>query len=207
MDESGTIWHTYKSAARRVKRSPRNIRRWHAEGMVMSWRVGTDGHRERVVREDVLLAWWRDRMIASPVHYYRRRAAARADGRPDPERPPSTYRQNLPVAAPPDEPEAGVDLFTPAVTTAELLETLQLKRGADEYDALTAALKTTETPCAYDERFTADWLSDFPSELDAMAAMCAECPLASLCDAFARAADPAGFWAGQLRRQAHTVAT
>ncbi|OZB85377.1 MAG: hypothetical protein B7X32_03535 [Microbacterium sp. 13-71-7] len=57
---------TYFQAARRVRRSVRTIKRWRRNGMPMGW---ADGHR--VVDEPVLLAWWRDRMSADPVHQLR----------------------------------------------------------------------------------------------------------------------------------------
>lgn len=63
---------TYKQAAARVRRSRRTIRRWRLNGMPMSF----DEHGRRVVREDVLLAWWRARLMADPVHQARLRRKA-----------------------------------------------------------------------------------------------------------------------------------
>ncbi|WP_159576072.1 hypothetical protein [Microbacterium sp. 8M] len=57
---------TYRQAARRVRRSVRTLKRWRRNGMPMEWQ---DGHL--VVEESVLLAWWRDRMSADPVHQQR----------------------------------------------------------------------------------------------------------------------------------------
>lgn len=48
-------------------------------GMVMGWEV-IDGQRTRVVREDVLLAWWRDTMDSNPVHQLRLRKRLEAAG-------------------------------------------------------------------------------------------------------------------------------
>lgn len=191
-------WLTYTEAAARIRRSEKTIANYRRAGMPMGWTT-RDGQRTRVVLEDALLAWFRRALMADPVRHNRRRAAARAAGLPEPARP----------APPPprpidDEPESTVEPFKPALTTAKLLETMRLKRGADEYAALTAALRTTPTRCAGDGRFTAERLD--PAELTAMAAMCADCPLVALCGAYAAAADPPGFWAGELRRQAHTVA-
>lgn len=62
---------TYRQAARRVRRSVRTIKRWRRAGMPMGLVNGF-----RVVEEDVLLAWWRDRMAAWPPHQYRLRKAA-----------------------------------------------------------------------------------------------------------------------------------
>ncbi|MFM2719086.1 hypothetical protein [Microbacterium mcarthurae (nom. nud.)] len=63
-----TRWLTYREAARRVRRDVRTVQRWRAAGMPMRWRDG-----ERVVDEEVLLAWWRDRLDAWPAHQYRLR--------------------------------------------------------------------------------------------------------------------------------------
>lgn len=59
---------TYRQAARRVRRSVRTIKRWRRAGMPMGW-----DHGRRVVDETVLLAWWRARMQADPVHQQRLR--------------------------------------------------------------------------------------------------------------------------------------
>ena len=63
---------TYREAARRVGRSVRTVNRWRRHGMPMTWE-SRDGQRFRVVREDVLLAWMRDRLKANPAHQYRMR--------------------------------------------------------------------------------------------------------------------------------------
>lgn len=74
---------TYREAARRVRRSVRTIKRWRMAGMRMGWDV-RDGQRVRVVDEDVLLAWWRDRLDAWPSWQYRlRRIHAAAAAPPD----------------------------------------------------------------------------------------------------------------------------
>ena len=70
----GVKWFDYVSAARRVHRTDRTIKRWRREGMPMSWRNGM-----RIVREDVLLATYRQRLKNSPVHQYRLRALRRAE--------------------------------------------------------------------------------------------------------------------------------
>jgi hypothetical protein len=82
---------TYREAAARVERRVREINRWRAAGMAMEW--GTrDGQRVRLVRDDVLLAWWRDRMRSSPVHYYRQRRRAAEQELPAPALPPCLNR-------------------------------------------------------------------------------------------------------------------
>lgn len=49
---------TYREAAARVHRSVRSMWRWRKRGMQMTWGI-RDGQRVRLVREDVLLAYWR----------------------------------------------------------------------------------------------------------------------------------------------------
>lgn len=63
---------TYREAARRVRRTRRTIRYWRQRGMPMSWEI-RDGQRCRVVDEDTLLAWRRDRLKNDPVHQQRLR--------------------------------------------------------------------------------------------------------------------------------------
>lgn len=64
---------TYREAAKRVRRSVRTIKRWRKGGM----RMGFDTSGRRVVDEELLLAWWRARMTADPVH--QRRLLAQRD--------------------------------------------------------------------------------------------------------------------------------
>jgi hypothetical protein len=64
--EPEVYWLTYKEAADRVHRRPRTIRYWRTRGMPMGWEE-RDGNRVRVVRLDVLLAWWRERMSNDPI--------------------------------------------------------------------------------------------------------------------------------------------
>ncbi|MCR2824215.1 hypothetical protein [Microbacterium sp. zg.Y909] len=72
LDVDGVPLLTYREAAHRVRRTPRAIRYWRQHGMVMGWAI-RDGQRVRVVREDVLLAWWRQRLQNWPAHQYRMR--------------------------------------------------------------------------------------------------------------------------------------
>lgn len=69
-DSDGVRLYTYREAAVRVRRSVRTLWRWRKRGMRMGWAI-RDGQRVRVVREDVLLAFWRERMKGWPVHQYR----------------------------------------------------------------------------------------------------------------------------------------
>ncbi len=79
---------TYREAAKRVGRSRRAIRYWRQDGMPMQWET-RDGQRVRVVDENVLLAFWRQRLQNDPAHQYRLRrllaaqAAARDATRPN----------------------------------------------------------------------------------------------------------------------------
>ncbi|MDQ1217996.1 hypothetical protein [Microbacterium arborescens] len=65
---SETIWLNYAQAAKRVGRSHRCIRMWQRQGMPMQWRTSPNGQRERIVDQDVLLAWFRDKLRANPAH-------------------------------------------------------------------------------------------------------------------------------------------
>lgn len=91
---------TYRQAATRTRRSIRTINRWRKRGMPMAWDV-RGGQRVRVVEERVLLAWWRDRMTADPVHQIRlRRAlAAQAAQDDDSSSPPVKRRSGTPRGA------------------------------------------------------------------------------------------------------------
>lgn len=65
---------SYREAAARVGRSRRAVQRWRRNGMPMGfeWR---NGQRVRVVDEEVLLAWFWERLAADPVHQARLRKA------------------------------------------------------------------------------------------------------------------------------------
>lgn len=68
MSHSGLRWLDYRQAARRIGRSENTIKRYRRSGMPMPIRDG-----RRVVREDVLLAWYRERLQAWPIHQQRLR--------------------------------------------------------------------------------------------------------------------------------------
>jgi hypothetical protein len=72
LDVDGVPLLTYREAAARVRRSIRTLWRWRKKGMEMGWAI-RDGQRVRVVREDVLLAYWRGVLMGWPVHQYRMR--------------------------------------------------------------------------------------------------------------------------------------
>ncbi|MGF3055627.1 hypothetical protein [Microbacterium sp. YY-01] len=77
---------TYREAAKRVRRSVRSINRWRRGGMPMEW-AKRDGQRVRVVREDILLKWWRERLTAWPPHQYRMRKMLTSHPPPDNDTP------------------------------------------------------------------------------------------------------------------------
>jgi hypothetical protein len=65
----------------------------------------------------------------------------------------------------------------------------------DAWDALNEALEDCAPPCAGRALFTADQLSD--EERADCASICANCPVADLCGAYATADKvTSGFWAG-----------
>ncbi len=70
---SETIWLNYAQAAKRVGRSDRCIRMWQRQGMPMQWRTSQDGQRERIVDQEDLLSWFRQKLKADPVHQQRMR--------------------------------------------------------------------------------------------------------------------------------------
>ena len=202
-----TRWLSYAAAAKRVGRNARSIKRWHADGMPMEWRTGSDGQLERVVDEEVLLAWFRDRLGAWPAHQYRMRRIARNEGRPDPVTPPRAVvgvkRENRQrsevIRADPDD-RTPIDVLAQQRREAfvEVVTSNSLKKGAAEYAALQEALRT-ETPAC-------DGLTMFtePDTVDAeeralMAGICEGCPVVDLCRAFADLARVPGFWAGRRR--------
>lgn len=200
--EDQTKWLTYAEAARRVGRTDRNIRRWRREGMPMGWHVYDDGQRCRVVDEEVLLAWWRDRMNNSPVHFYRLRAIARAEGLPDPQRREVTRKPRTTAPAPiSGSPEAAGDETDSTAGVSpwkhfEPLDTMKPMKGGPEYNALQRELRHRVAPCRNVKEFTADRVDDDTATV--LAGICARCPVIDLCRAYADTARPDGYWAGRV---------
>lgn len=176
---------TYDQAAARTKSHPETIKRWRRMGLSFAL---IDGRR--MVREDALLAFWRERMKADPVHQARiardrlqdtsgvmvasvspratRRAQAGA-----PRRTAAPRRRSAPDGDPP-------------VNVAPM-------RGAREFAALQDALRDVTPSCDGMDAYT----DDRPSEDDvtAIAGICASCPVLELCQAYAVAGRPsAGHW-------------
>lgn len=56
--------YTYRQAAKRVGRAVITIKRWRRHGMPM----GYDKHGRRIVEEAVLLAFYRSKLLADPIH-------------------------------------------------------------------------------------------------------------------------------------------
>lgn len=174
----------------------------------MEWIVGSDNQRTRVVREDVLLAWWRDRMAASPVHQYRMRAKRREAGLPDlpvtlrPKHARNAQKRNEGSTKREQTPSLGT--HTPE-RPFDPLESVKPLRGGEEYARLQEALRDTPAPCADDDAFTADTIPT--STAAELARICASCPVRDLCAAFAAVNRPGhGYWAGQSWQKLKTTA-
>lgn len=196
MDE-GKQWLSYAEAARRVKSSGRTVRNWRRQGMPMEWRVDEGGQRYRVVEESVLLSWWRKKMLASPVHFYKMRRQAIDRGEtppPIPERFRNT-RERREQSQIHDRPGEDAPLDQAAVFR-EFLRDLPEFHGQAEHAALMAAMEDEPPACDGLEVFTRDRYAD-PEEVAMMRGICRSCPLLDLCHAFAAAGKPTGgMWAG-----------
>ncbi|MBP3977858.1 WhiB family transcriptional regulator [Microbacterium sp. BLY] len=193
-------WYTYKQAAGRVRSSERTVRRWRRVGMPMSWEL-IDGQRTRVVREDVLLAWWRDAMDNSPVHQLRMRKRAKEAGvayvapvlkpRPKPKLVPTPRVE-------PDDDEA--PSWPAPAPFHEPLDHMRPMAGRDEFATLLKATRDNPTGCRDVDEFTADQVT--VEEQRVLAAICATCPVLELCRAYAVATKPtSGYWAGSPWRE------
>lgn len=193
---------TYKQAAARVSSSVRTIRNWASWGMPMRWQV-IDGQRTRVVELEVLLAFWRERMAASPVHFYRMRKRLAEDGivLETPEHVKSMRakatetRRGIRVPGTAERPGDGTtepETPTPEPTVDPLAEMPRL-RGSAEFFVLRERLRETVPACAGMPEYTADQHS--AEDRERMAEICAGCDVLEQCQAFATASRPvAGFW-------------
>ncbi len=195
-------WLTKKQAAKRVGMSLRTIHNWRLEGMPMPLQM-VEGQRMRVVDEDVLLAFWRDRMQTTAWHFYRVRKRL-ADAGVALETPEvvkakrvraSEVRQGVQVPGRPDS--AGDGRTEPETPISEpkvdpLAEMPRLK-GSDEFFVLRERLRETVPACAGMPEYTADHLS--PDDRERLTGICAGCTLLEQCRTFALASNPAGgFW-------------
>lgn len=195
-DTSVGTWLTYREAAEQVDRKVREINRWRADGMPMASGI-RDGQRVRLVDEAVLLAWFRDRLKADPVHQLRMHAIAveeaREYGLPEPARPVVKRKRS-----PRPENPATVDEDDTAQSERSIdWDTVgTLRRGAQEWLALSTALVKIDPACHRDPNYIADRVD--PEQAHRMAQTCAACPVLELCAAFAEASRPtSGFWAGE----------
>lgn len=201
---------TYADAAKRVSSSVRTVNRWAAAGMAVEWRAEDDGRRFRVVEESVLLKWYRERMTASPVHFYRMRAKAVAAGEAPPpvparfRRDPKRAQDAIEHAPQPTRvPEEGDAPETTSDAFARLLADLPDFHGQPEHAALMRAMQDQQPACDGLDVFTADRFDD-PEQTDMMRGICRACPLLDLCAAFAAVGKPtAGMWAGLTPAQIH----
>ncbi|MFK4759662.1 WhiB family transcriptional regulator [Microbacterium sp. ZW T5_45] len=198
-------WLTYAEAARRVQKSKRTVQLWRRQGMPMQW-TEQDGQRVRVVELDVLLAWWRRKMTASPVHFYqlRKRAVERGETPPPvPERfrarrTPTEQPQGREIGAsqPTQVPDGQDDVTGRSETFAQVLADLPPFHGYSEHAVLMAAMEEDPPACDGLEVFTRDRYGE-PEEVAMMRDICRSCPLLDLCQAFAAAGKPTGgMWAG-----------
>ncbi|WP_127818247.1 WhiB family transcriptional regulator [Microbacterium sp. CPCC 204701] len=190
------VWLDYKEAAARVRSSEAIVRRWAAAGMPMVWGE-RNGQRARLVDEQVLLTWWREKLKTAPVAYYRRRRRAREQGLPDPE-PPATLTRPRPAPVPDASSADAEDVTAQSERSVDWDSIAMLRRGADEYAVLSAALEKVRPACDGHPGFIADRIT--PDEARTLAKVCSACPVRELCAAFAEASRPtAGFWAGRVR--------
>ena len=129
--------------------------------MPMPWRVDEAGKRVRVVDEAVLLAWWRDRMQASPAHFYRMRKRMVESGNPAPPVPAQFTRRKAQV---PSEIESAS--HTPQQTEArsgpsiaDVIADLPEFVGQAEHAALIRAMEDTPPPATASRcsRPTSSW--------------------------------------------------
>lgn len=228
--EDEPVWLSYAEAAKRVRKSVRTIHHWHARGMVMEWRTDAIGQRYRVVEEDALLAWFRQAMSNSPVHFYKLRAAAIERGETPPELPERfklrKRAQDASTTETPQEQLPTGDLTasnTPQVPDsqdgetgrpdpyADLLRSLPEFTGQAEHAALVRAMEEQPPACDGLEVFTANAFHD-PEQTEIMRGICRECPLLEMCSSFVAVGKPsAGMWAGmtpaEIRRIPHGIQT
>jgi len=212
MDETG-IWLSYSEAAKRVKSTKHTIQLWRKAGMPMEWAVDEIGQRYRVVDEQTLLAWWRQKMKNSPVHFYKLRREAIERGETPPEVPEKfrrTRAQRAPIAdltasdasLVPDSHDGDIERPDPY---AALLASLPEFVGQREHAALIQAMEDQPPACDGLEVFTRDRFDD-PEEVEMMRGICRQCPLLELCVAFAAAGKPSGgMWAGMTPAEVRQI--
>lgn len=194
---SAAKWLTYKAAAKHVGRSVTAIRLWGRQGMPLGWKT-IDGQRTRVVREDVLMATFREKLKNDPSHQAKLRRIRREEGLPEipRERTPTHTPLSLPVRTLASRTAPDSDLDAPRVNP--LADLAPMRAGA-EWGQVGEAMKHDDPSCWGIDAFTADRVDD--EEQAMMATICDGCPMVELCRTFAIAERPsAGFWAGQPAR-------
>ena len=201
--DSEPVWLTYAEAAKRVTSTKHTVQLWRRQGMPMEWRTDNTGQRFRVVEEETLLAWWRQKMKNSPVHFYKmRRKLIEAGETPPPI--PERFRYTRQKATGGDltastvQTPADADTVSEARTAAltALLADLTGFPGQPEHAALMKAMEDEPPACDGLEVFTHDRFDD-PEQTEMMRGICRDCPLVEMCAAFAAAGRPsAGMWAG-----------
>lgn len=187
-------WLTFTAAATRVGRSRRVIRLWGQQGMPLAWKT-IDGQRTRVVREDVLMATFREKLKNNPSHQAKMRRIRRESGLPETVATRTVARglPRQPQLILTGRPSLDADLDAPRVDP--LADMAPMRAGAEWRD-VGEAMKRDDPACWGIDAFTADTVDD--EEQLIMAGICAGCPMIDLCRTFAVREKPAaGFWAGE----------
>lgn len=185
----GAVWLTYEQAAKRVGRHVESVKQWRRDGLEFVMRDG-----KRMVLEEHLLAFYRDRLKAWPAHHNRMNRLRAEDGLPPLPPPASRIKpgrvaqrqmQQVPAEGDPDRDQT-VKLYEP------LDGMLDRFAAAAEHAALLEALKANPAPC----KDVAGFIADRPDSAQ-LRPICVRCPVLAQCDAYAVAAKiRTGFWAG-----------
>ncbi|WP_314455801.1 hypothetical protein [uncultured Microbacterium sp.] len=176
---------TYDQAAARTSSHVETFKRWRRMGLSFAM---VDGRR--MIREDALLAFWRERMKADPVHQARiaRDRLRDASG--------AVVASVLPRAT--KRRQAGAPRHTAAprprrAPDGDPLGNVAPMRGAREFAALQDALRNITPSCDGMDTYTADRPSE--DDVAAMMKICASRPVLELCQAYAVVGRPsAGHW-------------
>jgi hypothetical protein len=182
--------------------------------MPMRWHLDHHGERVRVVDEDVLLAWFRDKLQSNVIHRAQMRKEAHELGLPATAWPDTlAYRPTAPrrrETQPTVEDDEAIDVAAHQRREAwlDVAKSTALTVGGPEYYALQEALQTETPACDGVTAFTDTSGVMEQDQREIMESICWHCPVLDLCRAFAEIAKPDGFWAGGNRRSGldHEVA-
>ncbi|MGN7188846.1 WhiB family transcriptional regulator [Microbacterium enclense] len=187
----GSVWLTYEQAAKRIGRHSDSVRRWRRDGLEFVMRDG-----KQMVLEEHLLAFYRDRLKAWPIHRHKMNRLRAEDGLPPlPPPPPRIKPERVAqrqIQQVPAEDDTDQDQPEPEKLYEPLDGMLDRFAAAAEHTALLEALKANPAPC----KDVAGFIADRPDS-EKLRPICASCPVLAQCDAYAVAAKiRAGFWAG-----------